>query len=272
MLAAFALLLLPTKSPVPNAFMSTELKPILPLEALANQPRYAVTRGSSWRKGGLVRLNFYYRFEKDQGPVLDDFLSEKGFTKQEFGFGPSPGIRAVRDGNNIRQIVGVTTLEAGAYWKWANLRGPAKLVTVSEFPTTETLPVGWHQNEELTKPPLPPTYPPPFEFSRYADVQGVVSESLIPRNFRTSFWSQVITTIPGDRESVIAAIRREVQEGQWTLREAKTTFRLERNGEKVGLLAIDVGPTLETRNSQPKTEVRFNYTFNDPSNLPRIID
>lgn len=272
MLAAFALLLLPTKSPVPNAFMSRELKPILPIQALANLPRHSVTRGSSWKKGGLIRLNFHYRFEKDEGPVLEDFLKEKSFMKQEFGFGPSPGARAVRDGNNLRQVVGVTTIEAGTYWKWANISGPAKLVTVSEFPTSDTLPAGWHKSEELRKPPLPPTYPPPFEFSRNAEVKAVVSESLIPRNFRSSFWSQVITTIPGDRQSVIDSIRREARESQWTLRETKSTFRLEKKGDKVGLLAIDVGPTLGLGNANAQTEVRFNYTFNDPSNLPRIVD
>lgn len=272
MLAAFALLLLPSKSPVPNAFMSTELKPILPIQALANLPRHSVTRGSSWKKGGLVRLNFYYRFGKDEGPTLEDFLAEKGFTKQEFGFGPSPGVRAVRDGNNLRQVVGVTTLEAGTYWKWANLSGPAKLVTVSEFPISDALPVGWHKSEELEKPPLPPTYPPPFEFAKLAEVTGVVSESLIPRNFRTLFWSQVATLIPGDRQAVIALIRREATDSQWTLRETKSSFRLEKKDEKVGLLAIDLGPTLEAGTKKARTEVRFNYSFNDPSNLPRIVD
>lgn len=272
MLAAFALLLLPTKSPVPNAFMSTELKPILPIQALANLPRHSVTRGSSWKKGGLVRLNFYYRFDKNQGPELEDFLAEKGFTKQEFGFGPSPGIRAVRDGNNLRQVVGVSTLEAGTYWKWANLNGPAKLITVSEFPISDTRPLGWHKCKELDNPPLPPTYPPPFEFARNAEITSVVSEPLIPRNFRTSFWSQVAIMIPGDREAVIALILNEASPDQWTLHEKKASFRLERKNEKVGLLAIDLGPTLFPTTNRARTEVRFNYTFNDPSNLPRIID
>lgn len=272
MLTAIALLVVPSLSPVPKAFLSTALKPMLPIECLANEPRFTVTRGSSWKKGGLVRLNFYYRFDKGEGPSFETILAERGFLQQHFGFGPSPGIRAVRDANGIRQVVGVTTLEAGTVWRWAGITGPANVVTVSEFPLTDSIPKNWHREAILQKPPLPLTYPPDFRFAKEAEIQGVVSEPLIPRSFRSTFWTQVVSSLKGTRDSVVSRVLTELDERTWKIRHTEKSFRAECIDRKLGLLSLEVGPTLDPKTPRERTEVRFNYTFLDQDNRPRIVD
>ncbi len=261
-----AFLLVPSASPIPKAFLSTDLKPLLPVEALAGQPRHAVTRGSTWQKGGLVRLNYYYLFPTGKGPDLQMILKERGFAEQYFG--NSPELRAARAENGIRQVVSVVDLKPGAYWKWARATGPARLVTVSEFPLTGKVPPGWHQDPILQKPPLPPTFPPPYPFLKGYEVQAVISQPLIPRGFRSTFWTQTFVTVPGNPQSVIDQMTRDLSHQEWEVKPVAKLVRAERRDRMTGLISIEAIPDP----GNARTEIRFNYSYDDPDNLPRIID
>lgn len=270
MLAVLAFLLIPSASPVPKAFLSTDLKPLLPVEALAGQPRHAVTRGSTWRKGGLVRLNFYYLYPKGEGPDLKMILKERGFSEQYFG--NTPELRAARAENGIRQVVGVVDLEPGAHWKWARVTGPARVVTVSEFPLTDEIPPGWHQDPILQKPPLPPTFPPPYSFLRNHEIHGVNSQPLIPRSFRATFSTQITLTVPGELAEVMKQVSQELSAVEWKFKTYGTTTRVESANRRTGLMSLEISPPLSVANAKGRTEIRLNYSFDDPDNLPRIVD
>src|SRR5687767_12599065 len=103
MLALLAALVISPSRVLPAPFLSTELEPILPVALLRGVPRASVARGGSWRPGGLVRLTYYYRFPKGEGPTHKDFLSEPGFIEEPARFGTNPGVRAARVLDGIRQ-------------------------------------------------------------------------------------------------------------------------------------------------------------------------
>lgn len=170
--------------------------------------------------------------------------------------------------NGMRQVVAVSDLEPGQHVKWAKVTGPARLITVSEFPLMDEVPIDWHQDPVLQQPPLPPSFPPPYSFIRGHEVHTVSSQPLIPRGFRSNFWTHVFVNVPGTPTSVIDQIQRDLPPHEWQFKLSNDIMRAHRLDRSAGLISIEVVPHPE-RNP---TEIRLNYCFEDPENRPRIID
>lgn len=264
MLALLAILVFSPTRILPDPFLPNRLEPILPVAHLAGVPRASVTRGGGWRPGGFVRINYHYRFPAGTGPTIDDFEKENGFA-QFLGFNGNP--RVTRNGDGVRQVVSVVDLDEGIQWKWAKISGPARVVTVSEFP--EKSPRRWHRLPELERMPIPPGYPPAYDFLKDFKLEGIYSDSLIPRGFRTSF--TVMVKLIGQRpaEEIWIEAEGELREPEWVHRRSSVTDTFGTTSKFYGLVRIEVmkapGPNLGHN-----SEILLTYLFADQENSPRI--
>jgi hypothetical protein len=266
MLALLAVLVFTPARILPEPFLPNRLEPILPVAPLAGVPRATVTRGGNWRPGGLVRINYFYRFPQGEGPTHETFMSLGGFSG-ETGF--NGNLRAVRQIDGIRQVVAVADLEAGIKWKWANISGPARVVTVTEFPLTD--PPRWHHLPQLERAPLPPGYPPNHGFMKDAELMSVTCDPIIPRGFRTTFGIQVRLAGYRPLEEVWAEAEAELAAPVWNLSESKASRHFGRQGWDYGLVRIEIlRPTIP--NPRHQYEISLTYLFADPANGPRIED
>lgn len=264
MLALLAALILSPSRVLPEPFLPNRLEPIVPVGLLAHLPRASVTRGGNWRPGGYVRLNYFYRFPPGQGPTHEDFKGQDGF-QETAGFNGS--VRCSRERNGVRQVVVVSDLARGVYWKWAKLSGPARVVTLTEFPVDK--PPRWHYLPQLIQTPAPPGFPPPYKFLTGFKLDGIYSDPIIPRNFRTEF--TVIVRLSSHRpvEEVWDEAEAELTSGDWRSQQSRFAITFNSRNSRYGLVRAEVfRPTLP--NSRYSSEIVLTYLFEDRENGPRI--
>ncbi len=272
MVALLVGLILTPVRPLPNAFLSTNLQPILPVKGLENLPRISVTRGNSWRPGGYVRINYYYKFPLGEGPKPETLLKLPGFTPDPSPFRGAATGRVFRVEDGIRQSVWVSDLQKGTEWKWANIRGPATVVAVAELPIDNETPTRWHDVPELRSAPVPPGYPPNLKLMQGLELGSVMSEPLIPRSPRVNVTVQLKLHSKENLSTLIAKVIQSGELNGWKKYTYGENVRFRRQGWDYGLVSIEyIKPSMIVAFGV-QSEVMLVYVFADPDNSPRIID
>jgi hypothetical protein len=272
MLALLAALALSSGRVLPNGFLSTRLQPILEVEHLRGIPRATVTRGGSWRPGGKVRLNYFYKFRKGSGPTHKQILTEPGFIEEPMPFRGPPAMRAVRVREGIRQIVWIAELDEGVSWRWTGISGPATLVSVSEIPMDDVPQARWHNEPVLNTPPIPVGFPPAFKFLAKSQLSRIDWEPILPRFYRLSVSVQVRLVGDETPEELGKRALQELTGDYWKLSGSGSSFRFARIKPGYGLQSVEIAKPLAPAASAYPHEVILTYTFADPENAPRIED
>jgi hypothetical protein len=273
MLALLALLVLPSKSMLPDPFLSQDLEPVLPIQSLKGVPRAAIGRGGFWRAGGYVRINYYYKFPAGTGPAHSEFMRLPGMAEEQFTMGPYPGPRAARTLNGVRQLVWVTDVKEGERWPWAKLIGPARVVTVSEIPQDSPVPAIWHRTPELLRAPIPTTFPPAIKCLSEYEVTAIVSDPIIPRTPRQSFSMQVHLKLDKAKAGLVKLMRLELDSKRWKEHESGENLMFSRQNTYYGLHGIEVKDLPVANGTKPlQSAVTLHYTYTDSVNGPRLVD
>src|SRR5262249_12414834 len=143
----------------------------------------------------------------------EDIMALGGFYQEPSRF--SGTMRATRVQDGVQQMVTVVSLEEGERWRWANLYGPATIVTVKEFPLENPAPAPGHRVPDLMRPPLPPDFPPHYAFVKGLKLRDIFSDPIIPRNFRESFGIQVRLTSDTPQLDLASTARSELTSPGW---------------------------------------------------------
>jgi hypothetical protein len=220
-----------------------------------------------------VRLTYYYRFPVGKGPTQKQLLSQAGFSDLSPTFGIKIQNRVWRQESGIRQIVSIRQMADGEYWRWAKLRGPATVVSVTETPREDPPPLKWHHDPELLTPTIPPSFPKPFSFLANCRMLGIDSDPIIPRTFRAIYWISVRLGSKDDRSTISNRIRSIIRsDPEWVEASSGAVDHFTTKPERFGLYALDVTRRGPENNQVIKTEVTLTYQFRDPEYSPRIVN
>ncbi len=272
MLSLLAVFVLTPVRILPQPFLSTSLEPLLPIEQLRGQPRYAVTRAGSWRPGGYVRVNYYYFYPNRDAPKLEEMESSGGFAKEMVAAGANSPPRIARVQRGIRQVVWVRDIAASETWRWANIRGPGQVVGVSDIPIEETPSIPWHPVASLNKPCIPPGFPGHWPELATWPLISVETDALIPRFFRSSYWIVLQVGSPLEVDQTYQQAKKKVKGNSWKAVMSNGAQSIMRTRQTYGLTNVEIRKGSLHRYPNVKSVVTLTYMFRDFENSPRILD
>lgn len=269
MLALLVGLALPKGSPLPNPYLSKDLRPVLRIGPIEGLKPYQVVRGADWRRPGLVRLSYFYLLRKDDASKVDEVFSDPDFGLVQVMGSPVPGQRVERTRSGIRQIVQLIEVKTGERYRPVGVSGPAQLLRITEIPISDLPPNGWHRIPALENPPLPPGYPPSFKFLRGATVNSVSSDPIIPFAQRKNIDIAVMLLVPREFDEVCREAHMDLY-GKSSKIIKHRDQEMIALGDKFGLLLVHIVRPPNNGPNSRSTILYLSYSFEDVVNSPRI--
>ena len=270
MLPILAGLLLAPVSPLPSPYLSTALRPAMPIEGLRDAAPYLVVRGSFWRRPGYFRISYFYRFPPNQGPEYEQILAGGKFTETPGLMTEIPTKRAERSGQDMRQVVQYWDLKLGEGIRSAQAIGPGRVWRITEIPISDKEPPKWPQSKEFREIPLPPGWPPPYASLQGMSITAVYSDPLLVMNARRSVNIVVTGRIQRSFDEVRQQLSRELTGSAVEYQRLGDSLTYRFKDTRFGLMQINLAATTPQSEDKETTEVNISYSFRDPINSPRI--